>query len=89
MSKCTINYTYDPTICDRNAQSIPVGTWFTGTIGNKSLGSQTYSGLFLREYYGIVWISNPEVTWNLETNDDLVIQDYCPVNVEIRVTCVN
>jgi len=54
---------------------IPVGTVFSGTIGD-------HTGLFLRAFDIIVLLDNPQKTWT----DNATVQNYRRHNAEIVVT---
>lgn len=56
---------------------IPVGTYFTGSIGGVSS-----HGLFVRTYSNIVLLSNPRNTW--EEGNRSRVHDYTVVDVSIH-----
>jgi hypothetical protein len=61
----------------KHQKDIPVSETFTGKI------SKYDDWLFLNTFSGIVSLKNPGNTWMY--SPDTLVQDYCPVDLEIEV----
>ena len=59
-------------------KNISVGQWFKGSLGNGA-----YTGVFLRTFDRIVFMSNPECIWEYQ---DTEIRDYEPIS-EVVMKC--
>ena len=59
-----------------SGDDINIGTFFTGTVGTGS-----YSGLFVKSYDGIVSLNNALNTWGLGCD----VKDFCEVDVDIII----